>query len=382
MHATTLSVRSALSRLRRLAALASFVASTAFAALPDTTYKSGFEPCLAPAQYCADVDQDGFGDSGHCIVTCESPYDFFALPPTDCNNDSALINPGAQEICDGVDNDCNGGIDEDDVGGGAACITGLPGVCSAGVRHCSAGALKCQQSVPASAEICDSLDNDCDGLTDEEFPEKFTACSDGNLGVCAGTGTYVCDLTGHGTKCNITTPGKAASAEVCNGLDDNCDGNTDEGDPGGGAACSTGLPGVCATGVKHCSAGALACQQSVQPTAETCDGADNDCDGVVDEDFPEKNTACSDGNLGVCAGSGTFVCNAQGTGTTCSITTPGKTPSPEACNGLDDNCNGNIDEGNPGGGAACDTGLHGTCRAGTVACENGSLTCKPDMTGC
>jgi hypothetical protein len=147
-------------------------------------------------------------------------------------------------------------------------------------------------------------------------------------------------------------------------------------------ACSTGLPGVCAAGVTHCSAGALACQQDVQASAETCDAKDNDCDGLVDEDFPELHTFCTDGNLGVCAGTGTFACNLAGTGTFCVITTPGQTATTEKCNGLDDNCDGSIDEGNPGGGAACDTGLPGHCSAGTVTCENSALTCKANDSGC
>lgn len=126
----------------------------------------------------------------------------------------------------------------------------------------------------------------------------------------------------------------------------------------------------------------LACQQSVHPTAETCDAKDNDCDGLDDEDFPELHTACTDGKLGVFAGAGIFVCDVAGTGTMSSITVQGKSPSAETCNGLDDNCDGNIDEGNPGGGAACDTGQPGMCAAGSVTCESAALTCKPKASRC
>ena len=141
MQFATLRESSAISILLPLAALASFVTSTTFAALPDTTYESGFETCPTPAQYCADVDQDNYGDSGYCFTTCEKPYDFFALPPTDCDNDSALTNPGATEICDGIDNNCDGNIDEGNPGGGAVCDTGQLGMCAAGTVTCASGAL-------------------------------------------------------------------------------------------------------------------------------------------------------------------------------------------------------------------------------------------------
>jgi hypothetical protein len=249
-----------------LAALASCVAATTFAAQPDTAYESGFERCSAAAQYCADVDQDGYGDIGYCLTTCEKPYDFFALAPTDCNNNSALINPGAAETCNGLDDNCDGNIDEGDPGGGLACSTGLLGVCAAGVTQCSSGGLSCQQSVQPSEEICDAMDNDCNGVVDETFPELGAACSDGQPGICAGTGTFVCDVSKTATTCSITKPGSTPTAETCNGLDDNCDGTIDEGNPGGGAACDTGQPGVCAAGTVTCVSAALTCK----PNATGC----------------------------------------------------------------------------------------------------------------
>ena len=77
----------------------------------------------------------------------------------------------------------------------------------------------------------------------------------------------------------------------------------------------------------------------------TCDDIDNDCNGVVDDPFTTKNQACNDGKLGVCQGTGTFQCNAMKNGVTCKITKPGGSTSAETCNGKDDDCDGVVDNG-------------------------------------
>jgi hypothetical protein len=74
--------------------------------------------------------------------------------------------------------------------------------------------------------------------------------------------------------------------EVCDNRDNDCDGSIDEGDPGGGATCVTALPGVCSAGTAHCARGTVVCQPNIAPSPETCNGLDDDCDGVVDEGVP------------------------------------------------------------------------------------------------
>lgn len=80
-------------------------------------------------------------------------------------------------------------------------------------------------------------------------------------------------------------PGAAASRRAAAPAD--CDGGYDEGNPGGGAACSTGLPGICAAGTSTCQNGTLVCVQNQQPVSEICgNGLDDDCDGQVDDGCP------------------------------------------------------------------------------------------------
>ena len=164
-------------------------------------------------------------------------------------------------------------------GEGAGCSTGALGVCGAGVYQCSGGALSCTQPVAVSptTESCNGKDDDCDGSVDEGL--SGANCSTGKLGVCS-SGTTQCN--GTAIVCNQKYQ---PTTETCNGKDDDCDGTVDQGDPGGGVACTvSGKLGACAQGVKHCTSGSLLCQQVVQPSAEVAgNGIDDDCDGFVDE---------------------------------------------------------------------------------------------------
>jgi hypothetical protein len=145
--------------------------------------------------------------------------------------------------------------------------------------ECQAGQLVCVQNQSPSAEVCNGLDDDCDGTVDDGNPGGGGTCSTGQPGVCAA-GTLECQSGGL-----VCVPNQSPSAEVCNGLDDDCDGTVDDGNPGGGGTCTTGLPGVCSTGTLQCQGGSLVCEPGIQPGEQTencTDGLDNDCDGFID----------------------------------------------------------------------------------------------------
>ncbi len=140
-------------------------------------------------------------------------------------------------------------------------------------------------SVTVSTEVCDGLDNDCDGEVDEGLNR---ACA-----TDCGTGTETC-VAGNWQGCDAPP----VEAEVCDGLDNNCDGSTDPGcecTPGETQQC--GSADACETGTQTCGADGTwgACEGAVEPEPEMCDGFDNDCDGEVDESDIETNLLCGPG---------------------------------------------------------------------------------------
>ncbi len=276
------------------------------------------------------------------------------------------------EVCNGLDDDCNGEVDEklDSVTCGlGACKTTVPG-CKDGKP------VPCIPPAGSDKEKCDGIDDNCDGKVDEGcscIDGKEQACYSGSkdtkgVGACKD-GKQLCGGGMWGTCTGDVTP----IAEKCNGIDDNCDGTVDEGNPDSGAACDTALKGVCAAGKKQCEGGKLVCKQLLQPSKEKCNGLDDDCNGQTDEANPEGGGACDTGLLGACK-PGLFQCT--GGKIVCAQTVQ---PVAEKCNGIDDNCNGQTDEGNPQGGANCDTGQFGACAAGTQKCQNGALVCVQNV---
>ena len=224
---------------------------------------------VASGYRCGDNDLNG--DAGWERVVYARP-----IPATVCN---AVAGNPSPDLCDGVDNNCDGTVDENNPGGGPACNTGIPGVCGSGVLACQRGALICNELVQASPEICNGLDDNCNNQADEADPGGGGACNTGLLGQCA-VGTAHCRNARLGCFQN-----QQPSAELCDGIDNNCNGQNDEGNPGGGAACLTGRSGICSPGSVMCTRGSLVCAQNVaQAPAEICgNGLDDNCNGSVDE---------------------------------------------------------------------------------------------------
>ncbi|MFO0725348.1 MAG: MopE-related protein [Myxococcota bacterium] len=222
------------------------------------------------------------------------------------------------------------------------------------------------------------------------------SCDTGEIGAC-GKGVVVCTSTG-----TICARVQGPVDEVCNGEDDDCDGETDE---GSSVACYASADlgcrpndrggfdclGVCHPGLRDCVDGHLQdCVGAVTPAAVdgcTAPGGialDDDCDGTVDEDC-----RCSLGQTERCYGGGSAsaAVGACRTGTvTCGPTPAGPRygacqgavpPAPETCDnpGADDDCNGAIDDVPTVGDPCTDPQKQGVCREGRVACSGGAPTC-------
>ena len=223
-----------------------------------------------------DVGDPCGNDTGECqagVTTCVSGH-------IECTGGVAP----ELEICDGIDNDCNGIIDDNLVDEGSLCGTDL-GECEYGRIVCLAGQLVCSDATGPASEICDGLDNDCNGIIDDNPSDIGQTCGT-SVGVCR-PGSTVC--VGGVIQCQGSI---GPQPEICDGLDNNCDGEIDDGNPGGGDPCGPEEEGQCRPGIWNCIAGHLVCEGAVLPGIEICDCTDNDCDSVID-----NNALCPSGTM-------------------------------------------------------------------------------------
>ncbi|MFP2904645.1 putative metal-binding motif-containing protein [Pyxidicoccus sp. 3LFB2] len=318
------------------------------------------DPCDGATRLTAYRDADGDGHAALDATAeafCDTVPSGYVTVRDDCDDAQALVHPGQSEVCDGVDNDCQRGIDDglarteyfrdadgDGVGAGeptVVCAAGPDGYVAVG-GDCDDGD---RESAPGRAEVCDNKDNNCVDGVDEGFPaDTYYRDADGDgVGAQADSQQSCRPLSGYvraaspDFDCDDTDaarmPGKA---EVCDGKDNDCAGGVDDGfntqwyrDGDGDTfgrneppTVSCDSPGA---GYVHVAGNDFDCDDTtaeVRPGAqERCNNRDDNCVGGADETFlagaQAKGASC---NNDVCTGR--YVCNNTQDGTVCNAPAP------------------------------------------------------------
>lgn len=365
------------------------------------------EDCDASTFGVIDVDDDGYASAGCCNTNDEGTL----VCGADCDDNRANVNRNVADICDGLDNNCDGNVDEGvtvsgyvDNDGDGFGDTNQPISQCAGLAHFATEGGDCDDEDPAKnpgqIEICDSIDNDCNDLVDDNTQDVdwyLDVDGDGFGDANGGVIVSCAPIEGRsvlGTDCDDTAAGiNPGSQELCDGLDNDCNGSPDfqigvndfEDDDGDGL-----VDIACAPLGTDCD--------DTNPitgpgTVEQCDGQDNDCDGLIDENVVQTlwfRDNDSDGYGSVV--SGTLVSCSAPLGYTvaggdCDDSDEARNPSvTETCNGDDDDCDSAVDEvpavsscparpnstevcSEGGCGFGCDTGYSNCDGSAASGCE-------------
>jgi len=342
---------------------------------PPAGYVPNNQDCDDANKLYADGDGDGYGAGP--AIPCGG-----ALTNTDCNDNNPMVNPGVLvDICNDMDDDCDGLIDEDgskitiyvdndhDTWGNASqsiqsCA--IPPGYAARAGDCNDGDPKIH---PLAPETCNGIDDDCDGLIDEDAMQIFYFDFDGDgFGVLSNHVQACVKPPGYATQagdCDDTDSAINPDAtEVCNGIDDNCNNQIDEGtlityyrdndQDGFGNFNATKL--VCPGGLPPAGyvLNSEDCNDSdpnIHPgETEICNRKDDNCDGRIDEgvtiptwyrDVDGDGFGDQNSQLQSCTQPQGYVSN----NSDCDDTNDTIYPNArEYCNGIDENCNGIIDD--------------------------------------
>ena len=371
--------------------------------------------CGACGNACSYPNATGACVAGQCqMLGCKAGY--VNLDKNAANGCEYMcpVFPIMAETCNGVDDDCNGQIDDNprDVGGPcddncptlaacvatkscsaslSACAGACCGACTEGRAVCAGGKKLCQAGIGATLEVCNGLDDDCDGQIDNGFditsdplncgacntvckvPNAIPSCTAGKCTIlsCKPGFADVDKKVANG--CEYSCPVFPPSTESCNGVDDDCNGLIDDSLTTPASFCIQ--TSICA-GTKPTCNGKAGWQCNYQATnshievdsngnlvvAELlCDGFDGNCNGQVDESFPTLGKSCGAG-VGKCAGLATITCTSDHSGTTCPAVANPMAAVDEVCNGIDDNCDGSTDERTPTGNPTCYNGGAHACK--------------------
>ncbi|MAA80286.1 MAG: hypothetical protein CL916_13610 [Deltaproteobacteria bacterium] len=331
--------------------------------------------------YYADADEDGFGNEGLTVESC-SEQDGFVDNGSDCNDTDNTVFPGAEEICDGLDNNCNEDIDEglmqefylDEDGDGFGDLNQPVQECALrlGISLFSDDCNDTDADIhPLATEICDDIDNNCTGTIDEGLRIVFYedkdsdgfGTEDNTMESCSAPEGFVAQA---GDCDDLETYANPFSIEICDEIDNDCDGYIDEdgaygtqiffadtdedgfGDPlSPTAACS--LPTGHSQNDNDCDD---TNSNTYWGADETCDGADNDCDGTIDEndasdaptwyiDYDGDGYGSALFTMTSCMQPASYVANTDD----CDDTNASVYVSQdEICDGLDNDCDGQTDE--------------------------------------
>ncbi len=348
-----------------------------------------------------DLDADGYGDASTAVTACDPPT-YYVATSGDCDDYNNKVNPAATEVCDGVDNNCDGSVDEsggttiyytdadgdgygDNATGAAACSApagsvatandcndadanyypGAPETCTDTVDYNCDGSVgyvdadgdgyaACEEcddgdaSVhPGAIEVCNGIDDDCNGVIDDGASDVTTWYQDSDSdGYGSDVSVTQCDApSGY-----IATTGDCddanrrinpSASEICDGVDNNCDGLTDDSTAAGATAWYLDSDGDgygdASTSVTQCDAPA-----GYVSNATDCDDADSTV-------YPGATEACTDtvdkncdGSVGYADNDGDGVPACEDCNDNSAVSYPG---APEICDGLDNDCNGVVDDG-------------------------------------